>query len=221
MVARARAAFATRRAAAGRAGEPEEAFPYPWGVVEWLPGEMATLDQLDDPIDAARELAAFFRALRAVDPSGGPSAVRGLPVRRGDEWVRTNVAQLRGEVDGDAVLDAWEHVLAAPDYDGPPVWFHGDPSYLNILAVAGRIASVIDWGTCGVGDPAIDTIVAWSLFDSGARAVYREALGCDDAEWERGKGWVLQGVGGITYYRETNLVLAADKVRSIEALLSD
>jgi aminoglycoside phosphotransferase (APT) family kinase protein len=202
-------------------GVPEEAFPYPWGVVEWLPGEMATLDLLDDPIDAARELAAFFRALRAVDPSGGPSAVRGLPVRRGDDWVRTNVAQLRGEVDGDAVLDAWERVLAAPDYDGPPVWFHGDPSYLNILARSGRIASVIDWGTCGVGDPAIDTIVAWSLFDSGARAVYREALGCDDAEWERGKGWVLQGVGGITYYRDTNLVLAADKVRSIEALLSD
>jgi len=24
-------------------GEPEEAFPYPWGVVRWLPGEHATV----------------------------------------------------------------------------------------------------------------------------------------------------------------------------------
>jgi len=203
------------------AGAPEDAFPYPWGVVQWLPGEPATLELLDDPVDAARELAAFVRALRAVDADGGPNAVRGFPVRKGDEWVRANVAALQGEVDGDAVLAAWERVLAVPDYDGPPVWFHGDLSYLNLLARDGRLVSVIDWGTCGVGDPAIDTIVAWSLFDADARAAYREALGCDDAEWERGKGWILQGVGGITYYRDTNPVLATDKVRSIEALLAD
>jgi aminoglycoside phosphotransferase (APT) family kinase protein len=203
------------------AGAPEDAFPYPWGVVQWLPGELATIDRLDDPIDAARELAEFVRALRAVDADGGPNAVRGFPVRKGDEWVRANVAGLQGEVDGDAVLAAWERVLAEPDYDGPPVWFHGDLSYLNLLARAGKLSAVIDWGTCGVGDPAIDTIAAWSLFDADARAAYREALGCDDAAWERGKGWVLQGVGGITYYRETNPVLAADKIRSIEAVLSD
>jgi aminoglycoside phosphotransferase (APT) family kinase protein len=111
-------------------------------------------------------------------------------------------------------------VLATPDYDGPPVWFHGDPSYLNVLARSGRIAGVIDWGSCGVGDPSGDTMIAWSLFDAEARDAYREALGCDDTEWERGKGWVLQGVGGIPYYRNTNPVLVADKVRAIEAVLS-
>jgi aminoglycoside phosphotransferase (APT) family kinase protein len=101
------------------------------------------------------------------------------------------------------------------------VWFHGDLAYLNLLVGHGRLASVIDWGTCGVGDPAIDTIVAWSLFDAEARAAYRKALGCDDAEWERGKGWVLQGIGGIPYYRNTNPVLVADKVHAIEAVLSE
>jgi aminoglycoside phosphotransferase (APT) family kinase protein len=203
------------------AGEPEDAFPYPWGVVRWLPGEMATLAGLDDPVEAARELAAFVRALRSVDARGGPSHVRGFPARRGDEMFRACVAKLRGEVDDDALLAAWERVLAAPDYDGPPLWFHGDLSYLNVLVRDGRIASVIDWGTCGVGDPAIDTIVAWSLFEREARDAYREALDCDDAAWERGKGWVLQGVNGIPYYRDTNPVLVADKIRSIEAILAD
>ena len=201
-------------------GAPEDAFPYPWGVVQWLPGRLATLGLLDDPIGAARELAAFVRALRTVDPSDGPRHLRGYPVRRGDEVLRGHVAQLRGEVDTDALLTAWERVLAAPDYDGPPVWFHGDLSYLNVLERDGRVCGVIDWGCCGVGDPAIDTIVAWSLFDADARDAYREALGCDDAEWERGKGWVLQGVAGIPYYRDTNPVLVADKVRAIEAVLS-
>jgi hypothetical protein len=59
------------------------------------------------------------------------------------------------------------------------------------------------------------------LFDTDGRAAYRDALGCDDATWERGRGWVLMGVGGITYYRNTNPVLAADKVRAIEAVLSE
>ena len=32
---------------------------------------------------------------------------------------------------------------------------------------------------------------------------------------------MLQGVAGITYYRDTNPVLVADKIRAIEAVLSD
>src|SRR4051812_47387287 len=140
------------------AGAPEDAFPYPWGVVQWLPGEMATLDRLDDPIQAATDLAAFVRALRASDPSGAPTPVRGLPVRNGDAMVRIGVEGLRGEVDGEAVTDAWNRALAVPDYDAPFVWFHGDLSYLNLLARGGRLSAVIDWGTCGVGDPAIDTL---------------------------------------------------------------
>lgn len=202
-------------------GEPEEAFPYPWGVVQWLPGEMATLDRLEDPVQAALDLAAFVRALQTIDPAGGPKHHRGVPVRLLDEMVRTGIAGLGDEVDADAIIEAWNRVIVAPDYDGPPVWFHGDLSYLNLLAQDGRLSAVIDWGTCGVGDPAIETIIGWSLFTPDARQAYRDALGIDDATWERGKGWVITGVFGIPYYRDTNPVLVADKIRAIEAVLAD
>jgi aminoglycoside phosphotransferase (APT) family kinase protein len=202
-------------------GQPEEAFPYPWSVAQWLPGELATLERLDDPVQAAFDLAAFVRALQTVDATGGPTHQRGFPVRLCDQMVRMGVAGLRGEVDADAVTEAWTRVLAAPDYDGPPVWFHGDLSYLNLLAQDGELSAVLDWGTCGVGDPAIDTIIAWSLFPSDARQAYRDALAIDDATWERGKGWVLTGIFGVPYYRETNPVLVADKIRAIEAVLAD
>lgn len=203
------------------AGVPEEAFPFPWGVVQWLPGEMAALDRLDDPVQAALDLAAFVRALQAIDPTGGPKHDRGRPIRLGDEVVRAGIARLGDEVDVGAITEAWDRVMAAPDYDGPAVWFHGDLSYLNLLAQDGKLTAVIDWGTCGVGDPAIETIIAWSLFPPDARQAYREALGLDDATWQRGKGWVITGVFGIPYYRDTNPVLVADKVRAIEALLAD
>lgn len=184
-------------------------------------GEMASLESIDDPVKAALDLAAFVRALQSIDPAGGPTHPRGLPIRHADEMVRKGIAGLRGEVDADAVTKAWKRVLTVPDHAGPPVWFHGDLSPLNLLAEDGRLTAVIDWGTCGVGDPAIETIVAWSLFTSDARQAYRDALGVDDATWERGKGWVLRGVFGIAYYRDTNPVLVAKNVRAIEAILSD
>jgi len=203
------------------AGDPDEAFPYPWGVVEWLQGEVALLDKLDDPVGAARDLAGFVGALRRIDPAGGPRHPRGRPLRLGDEIVREGIARLDGVLDTGAITDAWERAVAAPDHDGPPVWFHGDLSYLNLLAAGGRLAAVIDWGTCGVGDPAIDTMIAWSLFPPDARQAYRDALGVGDAEWERGKGWVLTGIFGVLSYHETNPVLALDKQRGIEAVLAD
>ncbi len=202
-------------------GEPEACFPHAWTVVQWLPGELATLDRLRDPVDAAHDLARFVRALQSVPSADGPEHRRGLPVRAQDRMLRAGVAGLRGELDGDAVLGAWERVLAAKDYDGPPVWFHGDLAYLNLLARDGGLTSVIDWGTCGVGDPAIEALVAWSLFPAEARAAYRDALGFDDDAWERGKGWVLTGVYGIPYYRDTNPVLVANATRGIEAVLAD
>ncbi len=202
-------------------GEPTPDFPHPWSVVQWLPGELATRDRLDDPVHAARDLATFVQALQAIDATAGPEHRRGQPVRLQAEQVHQGVAGLRGEVDGRAVLDLWQAVLDAPDYDGPPVWFHGDLGYLNLLASAGRLRGVIDWGTCGVGDPAIETVVAWSLFPPDARAAYRDALAVDDATWTRGIGWVLTGVFGIPYYRDTNPVLVADKVTAIEAVLAD
>ena len=135
--------------------------------------------------------------------------------------MRTGIDGLRGEVDAEAVTQAWVRALAAPDHQGPPVWFHGDLSYLNLLVQQGELTAVIDWGACGVGDPAIDTAVASALFPPNARQAYRDALGVDDATWERGKGWVLTGVFGIPYYRDTNPVLVANAVRAIEAVLAD
>jgi len=202
-------------------GQPTDEFPYPWGVARWLPGELATLDRLDDPVQAARDLAGFVRALRAVDPTDGPRHHRGASLARGDRLVRDGITTAADAVDADALLQVWEEAIAAPEHDGPATWFHGDLSYLNILATGGHVSGIIDWGTCGVGDPAIDLIVAWSLLPPGARDVYREELGVSDAEWARGRGWVVTGVFGIPYYRYTNPVLVAEKLHAIEAVLSE
>ena len=38
------------------------------------------------------------------------------------------------------------------------------------------MSAVIDFGCLGVGDPAVDLMVAWVLFDRPSRKVFRECL---------------------------------------------
>ena len=54
-----------------------------------------------------------------------------------------------------------------------------------------RLSALIDFGTCGVGDPACDLVLAWTFLDGPARRVFREAAGLDADTWARARGWAL------------------------------
>lgn len=49
-------------------GAPGQGYPHPWAVHRWIPGFPAALDQMDDPIVFARDLAAAVEALGNADP---------------------------------------------------------------------------------------------------------------------------------------------------------
>jgi aminoglycoside phosphotransferase (APT) family kinase protein len=61
----------------------------------------------------------------------------------------------------------------------------------NLLTTDGRLSAVIDFGTCGVGDPACDLVIAWTFFDAPERQVFRDAVGLADDAWSRARGWAL------------------------------
>jgi aminoglycoside phosphotransferase (APT) family kinase protein len=84
----------------------------------------------------------------------------------------------------------WQSALRAP-WDGRPVWFHGDVALGNLLVRDGALAGVIDFGTCGVGDPACDLVIAWTLLSGASRKAFRARLDVDPRTWTRGRGWAL------------------------------
>ena len=55
--------------------------------------------------------------------------------------------------------------MAAPRWDGPPVWIHGDVTPGNLIVRGRCLAAVIDFSGLGMGDPAPDLAPAWNLFD--------------------------------------------------------
>jgi len=206
-------------------GRPSERFPRPWSVRRWIPGETTTWDRLDDPVRFARDLAAFLRALRAADAAGGPAAGAqsffcGADPAAYDAETRASIEQLRDELDVASVTEVWDRALASR-WGGPPVWFHGDVAHGNLLLREGRLAAVIDFGTSGVGDPACDLMIAFTLLSAETRATFRAALGVDEATWTRGRGWALAtGLNAYVTYAAVNPRVAAQTTRQITEALA-
>jgi aminoglycoside phosphotransferase (APT) family kinase protein len=209
-------------------GMPGAGYPFPWSVYRWLRGEDATVRPVADPSGLASDLAQFVAALQGIDPAGGPGPgkhnfFRGEPLAARDARTRAAIAALRDVIDVEAATAAWESALRAPEWQGPPVWIHGDLDARNLLVGDGRLSAVIDWGCLGVGDPACDAMVAWKALAADARDSFRTTLSIDEATWGRGRGWALsQAVAALAYYTmETNPVLVVEARRWLAEVLAD
>ncbi len=202
-------------------GAPGEGYPHEWAIYDWLAGE----DAASAPLDlrrAAVDLAELLASLARIDPAGGPPpGGRGGPLRPRDEATRAGIAALADSLDAAAVTAVWEDALAAPDWDRPPVWIHGDLDARNLLVRDGRITGLLDWGSLCVGDPACDVKVAWAVLDAETRPVFRELLEIDDATWARGRGWALsQAMIALPYYLHTYPAIVVEARRWLAEALA-
>jgi aminoglycoside phosphotransferase (APT) family kinase protein len=199
-------------------GHPAAGYPWFYEIHRWVEGVSVPVEELD-ALQAARDLAAFIAALQQVDPAGAPPG-RGIPLAERDPEFRYWSARFTGDR---RIEREWRRALAAPPWDGPPTWHHGDLDARNWLVRDGRISAVIDWGAMGVGDPACDVMVAWKLHSGAARDAVRAALPVDDATWERARGWVLsQAVAALAYYTpENNPSLYHEAERWLALVLSE
>jgi aminoglycoside phosphotransferase (APT) family kinase protein len=177
------------------AGVPGCGFPRPWSVYRWIDGVPLTEQTVADLPRFAADLAGFLAALYRIDPAGGPQPgphnfFRGGPLEVYDGETREALGALEGHIDTALAGEVWQAALEAT-WRGRPVWFHGDAQPGNLLARDGRLCAVIDFGTCGVGDPACDTTIAWTFLSGESSRVFKELLPVDPATWVRGRGWAI------------------------------
>jgi aminoglycoside phosphotransferase (APT) family kinase protein len=175
-------------------GRPAPDYPFPWSVRQWLDGETLEHATDVDRIRLATDVGQFLTVLRqapAHGPAGGRhSFFRGChPSVYGDE-VEQALDRLGDAVDQPACRAIWARALTSA-WPAAPVWFHGDVAAGNLLVRDGRLAAVIDFGTCGVGDPACDLVFAWTWCEGDERKAFREAIGQNPDTWHRARGWAL------------------------------
>jgi aminoglycoside phosphotransferase (APT) family kinase protein len=207
-------------------GAPGEGYPFPWSVHRWLDGTDAGRSSVIDLTEFAVDLAAFLAALQQVDPSDGPrpgaeNFFRGAPLAHYDAQTRRAIDVLGDTIDRAAVTAVWQRAVSSA-WRLPPRWFHGDVALGNLLVRGGRLAGVLDFGLCGVGDPAGDLTVAWTAFSAASREAFRAGLDLDAETWARGRGWALWKAlivrAGLS---ETNAVDLQNPDAVIAAVLAD
>jgi aminoglycoside phosphotransferase (APT) family kinase protein len=143
----------------------------------------------------SRSLARFLNALGRVDAINGPKPgqhnfFRGGPLSIYEEETIAAIDALAEEIPVEGVKRVWADANASC-WERESVWIHGDVAASNLLVRDGRLAAVLDFGSCGVGDPACDTVIAWTLLTGSSRDRFRAERDLDSGTWSRGRGWAL------------------------------
>jgi aminoglycoside phosphotransferase (APT) family kinase protein len=138
-----------------------------------------------------------------------------------DDGTRQALATLGDRVDGAAATAVWNEGLAST-WTRDPVWFHGDVAGGNLLVRDGRLSAVIDFGTSGVGDPACDLAIAWTLLTPASRTTFRAGLDLDDDTWARGRAWTLwKALITLESLLDDDPATSADPRRVLDEVLED
>lgn len=204
-------------------GRPDMGYPFRWTLGNFLTGQDAYTAPPEDQVKAAETLARCLRRLHAA-PAPAKAPRRGAADRI--DLILAGLEPFVAEFAGEADPAVLRHLIArarqAPPQAGRLAWVHGDLHPLNLLTRRGKLVAVLDWGGMGLGDPAMDLMPAWTLFDAPAREVVRRALHPDPGAWARGRALALaKAVMAIPYYRHSNPVFYAVMCRTLERVISD
>lgn len=195
-----------------------------WLVVSWIAGEPAADESISDWRLAGKQITNFLQGLWRIDPgkglpAGAHNGHRGGKLQRRDAAVQDAFARLHDEIDVASLAPLWTAALKA-NQNARDFWVHGDLHSGNLIADKGLLVGVIDWGLMGVGDPAVDLMVAWTWLPLSVRAQFKTDLGCDDDTWERARGWATSfAVIALAHYRGTQLPIENIARSTIRAVL--
>ncbi|AIF80660.1 aminoglycoside phosphotransferase [endosymbiont of Acanthamoeba sp. UWC8] len=202
-------------------GNPDKSYPWSWIIAKWHEGHNPDFENGDEYGLLAQDLAHFLNGLHGIKLANGSFSRRGIPLKELDIETREAICKLEGEIDIPSITSLWSQLSNTTPWGKEPVWVHGDFLPGNILVQNNRLSAVIDFSDVGIGDPACDLIIAWSLLKPHSRRVFRNNLeNIDDNTWKRGRGWALSiALIMLPYYKNTNPILASLAKRMIENVL--
>ncbi|PYC88536.1 aminoglycoside phosphotransferase [Streptomyces tateyamensis] len=174
-----------------RNGTPSERFPKVWTVMTWVQGTPLDHSTITRGHHAADTLAAFLQTLHVAAPTDAPDASdRGAHPKEcteGFERLLQAVDLARSTQDG--IRAVWDDAVAAPRWEGPRVWVHGDLHPANVVVANGTLAGIVDFGDLFAGDPAWDLAAAWTLLPAdGASRFFNHYTHANEATIRRARG---------------------------------
>ncbi|MEU3933906.1 aminoglycoside phosphotransferase family protein [Streptomyces sp. NPDC029044] len=173
-----------------RDGAPSERFPKIWTVMTWVEGTPLDHGSITRGDHAAEALSEFLRALHVEAPADAPTASDFGAHPEACTGGFEHFFQAVAPADlADEIREVWGEAVAAPEWQGPPVWVHGDLHPADVVVADGTLAGVVDFGALVAGDPAWDLAAAWLLLPAGgASRFFNSYSPADEATVRRARG---------------------------------
>ncbi|MCF6765112.1 aminoglycoside phosphotransferase family protein [Thiotrichales bacterium 19S3-7] len=202
-------------------GMPDEGYPWPWVISYYHQGHPPEFEKTNEYHNLAVELAVFLNQLHLIPiVENAPKSRRGVSLSHLYTDTKEGINNLGQTFNIKKLMHLWEEFCQLPTWGKEPLWVHGDFLPGNIIIENQSLSAVIDFSDVGIGDPACDLVIAWSLLNLESRNTFRESLNdIDDFTWQRGKGWALS-IAAIMYpyYKNTNPVLASLSYRILNEI---
>lgn len=187
-----------------RHGAPQGDYPFAWSLTRFLPGRpaLAGLDQMQAAVALAGTLAAL-RACRVAPDAPRMDAASRLENRLAG--LEAQIPDMAAYADARRLGGLLARFRALPPQTEPRGWTHGDLHPLNLLMRRGKLTAVIDWGTLGLGDPALDLLPAFTVFDAPARDRFLGLLSASPDAVQRARAVAFSKcLRGLPYYAASN-----------------
>ena len=171
----------------------------------------------------ARDIANLIASLRSADTQGRPfdGQGRGGTLPDHDAWMEVCLKNSDDLLDVPRLRRMWARLRELPP-SGPVIMSHRDLIPGNLLVQGERLVGVLDAGSFGPADPALDLVAAWHLLDRERGEIVRRHLGSGEVEWKRGAGWAFQqAMGLVWYYERTNPSMSALGRSTLSRLVDD
>ena len=203
-------------------GKSEAYYPYNWLIMNWIEGNNPDFEKTDEHSQIVKDLAHFINTLHGIKLVNGPRSRRGIPLTNLDQQVKECFTQISNEYDTIKLNKIWQSIIDTPYWNKELVWIHGDLHQGNILCRYNRLAGVIDFSDIGMGDPATDLMIAWTLLNKNSREQFKNSLlMIDECMWIRGKGWALSMAAiMLPYYKSRNPYYAKLARRIIDEIIN-
>ncbi|MGX9146952.1 aminoglycoside phosphotransferase family protein [Mesorhizobium sp. 128a] len=204
-------------------GQPGPLYPLPWAMQTWIEGDVAKQDGLAASTAFALDIANLIASLRAANTYGRrfDGQGRGGSLHQHDDWMSICFKNSEGLLDVSRLRRIWDRLRELPQ-SGLDVMSHRDLIPANLLVRGDRLVGVLDTGSFGPADPALDLVAAWHLLDRSQRETVRTHLGSSDVEWQRGAAWAFQqAMGLVWYYRSTNPAMSALGRTTLSRIIDD
>ncbi len=204
-------------------GLPSSLFPMSWILQSWLEGDIANPIDFSSSVFLAKDISTLIKSLRSIHVNDRvfDGQGRGGNLKDHDQWIATCLENSKNLLDTVILKSLWEKFRILPKVD-QDVMSHKDLIPANILIKNNRLVGLLDCGSFGAADPALDLVSAWHLFDKERRETIRNELNSSDIEWNRGAAWAFQqAIGLVWYYEKTNPAMSQLGRSTLERIIND